>query len=201
MAEEKSHLVPSVGELTPRFGNAAVRAIGRAGLRLFGWRVEGDIPNIPKAVFSAAPHTSNWDFVTAMLAVMAMGVRISFLMKKEAFFWPFKSLFMALGGLPLDRSASEDTVEQIVRSLEQSEQMWVVITPEGTRKRVEKWKTGFLRVAESAKVPVILVGWDYPSRTMFVDKLWHPSGDHIADAEAIRAYISGKYTGRHPERQ
>ena len=194
-------MLPRMSESAPRFGNALVHAIGRLGLRLIGWKVSGDIPNVPRAVFSLAPHTSNWDFITAMFALMALGVKISYLMKKEAFFWPFKNLFMSLGGIPIDRQAAEDTVSQIVNWVNRSERMWVAITPEGTRKRVEKWKTGFLRVAHEAQVPVVLVAWDYPSKTIFVDKLWYPSGDHAADAEEIRHYINQKYTGRHPHKQ
>lgn len=201
MNEQPSNSVPDLGKKTPRFGNTFTRRLGLLGLKLMGWKVKGEIPNIPKAVFSAAPHTSNWDFIIAMCAVMALGVKISYLMKKEAFFWPLKGLFMSLGGVPLDRGAAEDTVSQIVTWLDKSESMWVVITPEGTRKRVEKWKTGFLRVASDAGVPVVLVAWDYPSRTLFVDRLWHPSGDHINDAERIQKYINDKYQGRHPDKQ
>lgn len=201
MNEDASDDLPRLSEKAPRFGSGIVRWFGRLGLRLMGWKVKGEIPNVPKAVFSAAPHTSNWDFIIAMLTVMALGVKISYLMKKEAFFWPFKGLFRSLGGIPLDRRAADDTVSQIVSWLDKSEKMWVVITPEGTRKRVDKWKTGFLRVAAEANVPVILVAWDYPSKTLFVDKLWHASGDHISDAESIRTYINNKYQGRHPEMQ
>lgn len=201
MIKEPYDLVPERKESTPKFGNKLVRKIGRAGLRLMGWKVRGDLPDLPKAVFSAAPHTSNWDFILAMFAVMAIGVKISYLMKKEAFFWPFKGLFMALGGIPLDRKATDDTVTQIVHCFNKADRLWVVITPEGTRKFVEKWKTGFLRVAHEAEVPVILVAWDYPSKTLFIDRVWHPSGDHNADVEEIRTYMRAKYTGRHPQKQ
>lgn len=194
-------VVPPVPPDAPTFANSFVRSVGRLGLRILGWKVRGDIPNISKAVFAAAPHTSNWDFITAMFAVMALGVKISFLMKKEAFVWPFKRLFMALGGIPLDRGAADDIVSQIAQWFDKSERLWVVITPEGTRKRVDKWKTGFLRTAEAADVPIILVGWDYPSKTLFVDKLWYASGDAENDAQAIRQYMTEKYKGRHPENQ
>ena len=188
-------------EQVPRLGNAFTRCIGRWGLRALGWRVRGDIPNVPKAVFAAAPHTSNWDFVIAMLAVVALGVKISYLMKKEAFFWPFRSLFITLGGIPIDRKAASDTVEQICSSIEAQSNIWVVITPEGTRSKVEKWKTGFLRVADVAKVPVVLVAWNYPDKTVYVDRLWQASSDHIKDAQEIRDYINQRYQGRHLDRQ
>lgn len=184
----------------PKHTNRFVKWLGRRLLRCVGWQVRGEVPNIPKAVFAAAPHTSNWDFVVAMFAIMALGVKISYLMKKEAFIWPFKGVFMALGGIPLDRSAAQDTVSQICGWYEKQNQLWVAITPEGTRSKVTRWKTGFLRVAHEARVPVILVAWDYPTKSIYVEKLWHTSGDHEKDAEEIRAFLTAKYTGKHPDK-
>lgn len=201
MSDRFDRLVPELPQHAPHFGGVLVQSIGKVGLRLLGWKVKGTLPDTPKAVFSAAPHTSNWDFIIAMFSVMAIGVKISYLMKKEAFFWPFKGVFMALGGIPIDRKASDDTVTQIVNWYEKSERLWVVITPEGTRKRVDKWKTGFLRVAEGAMVPVILVAWDYPSKTMVIDQLWRPTGDHAKDAQSIQIYMRNKYAGRYPDKQ
>lgn len=182
-------------------GSPVVKWIGRTMLRVAGWKVEGEFPHEGKLVIAAAPHTSNWDFVLAMFAVMALGLKISFLMKKEAFFWPFKGLFLALGGIPLDRSAAEDIVDQIVSWYDRHDKLWVVITPEGTRSKVGKWKTGFLRVAEKANVPVLLVAWDYPTKTLHVDKVWDTTGDHIQDVENIRTHFNGKYTGKNPKWQ
>ena len=143
--------------LVPVAGNRFTRWLGRKLLALLGWKVRGELPNEPKIVVAAAPHTSNWDFVVAMLAIMALGIRVSYLMKKEAFFWPFGKLFMWLGGIPLDRRATEDTVQQIISWYDTHDQVWVVITPEGTRAKVDKWKTGFLRVVDGAKVPLLIV--------------------------------------------
>lgn len=200
--KRNASVVPSViPEEVPRLGNAVTRAVGRGLLRLLGWKVVGELPPVRKAVFAAAPHTSNWDFLVAMAAVMAMGLKISYLMKKEAFFWPFKDVFMSLGGIPIDRKAAVDTVQQIKTWFAKEESLWVVITPEGTRSYVKKWKTGFLRVAEQSSVPVVLVAWDYPSKTMHIDKLWRVGCDHDKDAEEIRHYLCSKYTGCHPEKQ
>lgn len=170
-------------------------------MRLSGWELKGELPKEPKLVLAAAPHTSNWDFILAMLVVMALGIRISYLMKKEAFFWPFKGLFMRLGGIPIDRSAAKNLVEQITSWYEQHDKVWVVITPEGTRSKVDKWKSGFLRIAENAEVPVCLVSWDYPSKCMHVGPVWSLTGDHEADVAAIRKHVSEKFTGKYPEKQ
>jgi len=202
MQSENIHaLIPPVPPNVPRLGNGITRWLGRHLLSMMNWKVEGQFPDQSKLVVAAAPHTSNWDFVIAMLVVLASGVKISFLMKKEAFFWPLGKFFMWLGGIPLDRSATEDTVLQIIEWYRVHQKVWVVITPEGTRAKVAKWKTGFLRIAENTDVPVLLVAWDYPSKTLFLDKLWETTGDHVVDAEIMHEYINAKYRGKYPENQ
>lgn len=192
-----SHLPPNA----PRAGGKIRRWLGRSLLRLMGWRVEGYFPDEPRLVIAAAPHTSNWDFVLAMLVVMSLNVRLSYLMKKEAFIWPVKKLFMQLGGIPVNRGAANDMVDQITCWYKAHDKVWVVITPEGTRSKVGKWKTGFLRIAEGANVPVCLVAWDYPSRRMYIGPCWKTTGRHEEDAEAIRQFYSSHFVGRHPEKQ
>ncbi|TVZ37936.1 1-acyl-sn-glycerol-3-phosphate acyltransferase [Alteromonadaceae bacterium 2753L.S.0a.02] len=194
-------LYPAIPDEMPRAGGPLRCWIGRQLMRLLGWRLEGEFPKEKQLVLAAAPHTSNWDFILAMLLVMMLGVRISYLMKKEAFFWPLGGLFMKLGGIPINRKAAEDIVGQVASWYQQHEKVWVVITPEGTRSKVKKWKTGFLRIAERAQVPVCIVGWDYPSKTMHIGPLWQLTGDHEADAENIRSYIAKHYTARYPDKQ
>jgi 1-acyl-sn-glycerol-3-phosphate acyltransferase len=185
----------------PVFGNRFSRAIGQGFLNCIGWKVVGEVPAINKAVLVAAPHTSNWDFIIAMAAMMAKQVKLSYLMKKEAFFWPFKELFMSFGGIPIDRSEASDIVDQIKYKYEHSDALWVAITPEGTRTKVSRWKTGFLRIAIQAQVPIVIIAWDYPSKQLHLDKVWWPQSELDDEADKIREYISSHFTGRHPDRQ
>lgn len=194
-------LTPDIPYEVPLHGNSLTRFIGRVFLRLLGWRVTGEVPNIKKCLVAAAPHTSNWDFIVAMPARLALGIKISFLMKKEAFFWPCEGLFKSLGGIPTDRSVPGGVVGQIAEAYSNQEQLWVGITPEGTRSKVDKWKNGFLRIAHQAQVPVLLVGWDYPSKTIRLGKLYQPTGDIDADMQSIYDYYQNNFTGRRPERQ
>lgn len=196
-----SDIYPSIPNEVPRMGNAVTRWIGCLCMKLLGWKVRGVFPKEKKMVLAAVPHTSNWDFILAMVAMLGGGVRLSFLMKKEAFFWPFKSLFIKMGGIPTDRSASEDIVQQITRWYDTHDNVWVGITPEGTRSSVKKLKTGFLRIAEKANVPVLLLSWDYPTKTIMLDKIWPTSGDYEQDAEDIKRYLVSKYTGRNSGKQ
>lgn len=185
----------------PRGGNRLSRWLGRCLLRSIGWKLRGALPDEPKLIIAAAPHTSNWDFIIAMGTIMSLGIRISYLMKKEAFFWPFKGFFLWLGGIPIDRKAASNTVDQIADWYSTHEQCWVVLTPEGTRKKVDKWKTGFLRIAEKADIPVFVVAWDYPSKTLQMLPCWQTTGDHAADADAMRDMINARFVARHPEKQ
>ena len=193
---DKPSLYPPIPENMPRLGNRFTRWIGSMLMRAFGWRLVGEFPNEKQLVIAGAPHTSNWDFVFAMLAMVGAGVRFSFLMKQEAFFWPLRGLFMSLGGVPIDRSASKDIVPQLVNWYRTHEKVWVAITPEGTRSDVKKLKTGFLRLAKDAGVPVLLVSWDYERKLVVIDKLWPTTGDVEKDAEDIHNYITKKFRGK-----
>ncbi len=188
--------IPSVPESPPPFGGRFTRTLGRLLLNVLGWRLTGEIPNQPKVVLVGAPHSSNWDFILAMACSLACGVKLSYLMKKEAFFWPFKGLFLLMGGIPVDRKSSEDIVPQIVNWINTNERVWVAITPEGTRSKVKRWKTGAARMAWEAQVPIVLVGWDYPTKVMTIGKQWQPTGDADADTDMIKAYVSENFKGK-----
>jgi len=178
----------------PVMGNACSRFIGRILLRAMGWKLTGKFPNEPKLMIALAPHTSNWDFVVAMPVIMAVGVKVSFLMKKEAFFWPLNKLFAWWGAIPTERGEANDMVEQVAAWYGAHDQVWVAITPEGTRKKAERWKTGFLRIAYRAEIPVFLVAWDYPNKRLHCDRLFTPTGDHAADLVQIQEHFTQGYT-------
>lgn len=194
-------LTPDLPPEVPCRQSSAIQWLGRLLLRISGWRLVGEVPRIPKLVIAVGPHTSNWDLIFALYVLMASGIRLSWFMKQEAFIWPFSRLFVALGGIPLDRSSASGTVVQMAEAFVERERLWVALTPEGTRGKVSHWKTGFLRMAEAANVPVLLVGWDYPTRTICIDSLWQVTGNHEQDAAAIRDHINRLYTGRHPRHQ
>jgi 1-acyl-sn-glycerol-3-phosphate acyltransferase len=197
MKESLLALPPSA----PQKGNRFSRWLGRRILAAMRWRLEGELPDHPQLVVAVGPHTSNWDFIVAMGVILALGVRVNYLMKREAFFWPLGGLFRWCGGLPLDRRRTSDIVPAIVDHYRQSPALWLAITPEGTRAKVGYWKTGFLRIASEAKVPVLVAAWDYPRRTFVLDRLWSTTEDHVADAAAIRRHVCASYQGRYPELQ
>ena len=174
--------------------------IGRTGLGLAGWKVEGSAPQAPRYVLVAAPHTSNWDFVLMMAAAMALGIRPHWVGKHTIFKAPFGSLARALGGIPIDRRAASNMVAQLARQFPQHERMALVMPPEGTRGHAPCWKSGFYRVALAAGVPLVLSYVDFTTKTAAIGPTFMPTGDVGADMDVVRAFYEGRQ-GRHPERQ
>ena len=164
------------------------RWLGRTILRLGGWRVIGTFPDIPRLVLIAAPHSSNWDGIWGMAAKMALGFDARILGKDSLFWWPLSVVLRRLGVIPLDRSKPQGVVEQSIELIRQSPQLWFVPAPEGTRKPVQQWKAGFLKIAHGAGVPVLMAYFHYPDRTIGIGPLFHTTGDLPADMAAIRAW-------------
>lgn len=198
--QDAGEIVPELPPALPRFGNTFTRAVGRTALRWLGWRITGKLPDEPRLIVIAAPHTSNWDWAIAMVAMLALGVRINYLIKHTVFVWPLSMVFRVSGGIPIDRSAPVGLVEDMVARIRSAEQIVVVITPEGTRSRVDNWKTGFLRVAELVQVPVVQVAWHYPDRLLHIGPVAELTGDHEHDIARIRSYYR-QFTGRNPTNQ
>ena len=140
--------------------------VGLATLNLLGWKVVGQLPNKPKFVAAVAPHTSNWDFVVAIAAVLAMNLRIRFMGKKNIFVWPFTMILKSWGGIAIDRKAKQGVVEQMVKQFQQHEQLVLGIAPEGTRKKTSQWKSGFLHIAYQANVPVVPISLDFSKKEL-----------------------------------
>ena len=162
------------------------RWLGRTILRLGGWRVIGTFPDIPRLVLIAAPHSSNWDGIWGMAAKMALGFDARILGKDSLFWWPLSVVLRRLGVIPLDRSKPQGVVEQAIELIRSSPKMWFALAPEGTRKPVEKWKSGFLKIAHGAGVPVLMAYFHYPQKTIGIGPLFHTSGDLEADMAAVR---------------
>lgn len=193
-------ITPELPPAVPRCGNVFTRTAGRMALRWLGWRITGNLPDEPRLIVIAAPHTSNWDWAIAMVAMLALGVRINYLIKHTAFVWPLSLVLRGTGGIPIDRTAPVGLVEDVVARIRSAERIIVVITPEGTRSRVESWKTGFLRVAELAQVPIVQVAWHYPDRLLHIGPVVEQTGDHENDIARIRSYYR-QFTGCNPANQ
>lgn len=131
-----------------------------------GWKFEGVVPDHPKMVIIAAPHTSNWDFIIFMGALHAFRLRLAFLAKAGLFKWGFGRFLDAMGGIPVGRLEPQGVVGQAVAAFRERDEMVLLIAPEGTRRRAESWRSGFLHVARGAGVPVVMAALDAPSKTV-----------------------------------
>lgn len=171
----------------PRRGGRFRAALGRLMLRLLGWRLAGNLPDLPKMVVTAAPHSSNWDFIIGIALVFAIGLDAHFIGKAELFRGPLGGLMRWLGGLPVDRRNPRGFVEQIVALFESRKDLVLAVAPEGTRKPVEQWKSGFYRIALGAGVPIIPGYFDNEARVVGFMAPFHPTGDAEADIAALRA--------------
>jgi 1-acyl-sn-glycerol-3-phosphate acyltransferase len=175
-----------------------ISLLGRTLFRITGWRLEGWPPDLSHYVLIGYPHTSNWDFILFLMAYPMLGRRFRF-MGKDALFKPFWGWFMrAVGGIAIDRSGGLNTVDAMVRQVKASEQMALIVAPEGTRKHTAQWRTGFYYIALGAEIPLVMAALNYREKTITVSEPKTLSGDFEADVAEIRAFFKGA-VGRYPE--
>lgn len=182
--------IPEPGPHVPRRGGSIRAAIGRTMLRILGWRVGGAIPDLAKAVIIAAPHSSNRDFFIGIALVFAMRLDVRFIGKAEIFRGPLGPLMRWLGGLPVDRKRPKGVVDQTVAMFASRETLLLAVAPEGTRKPVDHWKSGFYRIALGAGVPIVPGVFDNGRREIGFGPPFLPTGDAAGDIAALRAYFA-----------
>lgn len=166
--------------------------------KLLGWTQKVSVPDYNKYILCAAPHTSNWDLIMGKLFYCAMGRKSYFMMKKEWFVQPLGWFFRSIGGIPVDRGKKTSMVDQMVELAAHSRIFHLAITPEGTRSANGEWKRGFYYIALKAQIPIVLVGIDYPSKCITMEKEIIPSGDIDKDMREIKLYFQ-QFKGKHPE--
>lgn len=185
-------VVPVLPQRVPRMPrNRFVEGLGRAVLRLGGWRMVGHFPDIPKAVLIAAPHSSNWDGVWGIAAKLALGIRLSILGKHSLFHIPLLGALLRWQGvIPVNRKAPQGVVEQAVAAMQGMDCIWYAMAPEGTRKPVSHWKPGFWRIASASGVPVVPAAFDYPNRTIVIGPAHALTQDMPADLARIQRWYA-----------
>ena len=174
------------------------RLLGRFVRFLTGWTVEGEKPDATHYVMIAAPHTSNWDLFYLLSLAWSKGVPVSWLGKHQLFRWPVAGILKALGGVPVRRDRRNDLVAQVAELFAERNELVVVVAPEGTRRRVEFWKSGFYRIAAAADVPIYFGYLDFAQRVGGFGNSIKPTGEVREDMDVIRDFYSDKL-GKHPE--
>ncbi len=168
------------------------------GLKLAGWKRVGRLPDEKKYVIIAAPHTTNWDMPFTMMLAFAYGVKIYWVGKASLFKFPFKTIMRWMGGIPVDRSKSNNMVDATIDIFNSNDEMVIAVPPEGTRGKVRYWKTGFYYIARGAGVPIATGFLDYPSKTGGMGPVIYPTGDLEADMVEVKKFYSG-ITGKYAE--
>jgi 1-acyl-sn-glycerol-3-phosphate acyltransferase len=169
-------------------------------MRVAGWRVDGNLPPLPKFILIGAPHTSNWDFVLFLGIIFTLRANVRFMGKAEIFRGPFGWFFHYCGGVPVDRKKSTGLVEQMVEAAGKSDQFILTIAPEGTRHHVTEWKRGFYHIAKGAGIPIVMAVVDGKQKAIHVGQVFHPTDDLEADMKAITGIFEGK-VGINPRRK
>ena len=167
-------------------------------LRLGGWRVVGEFPDLPRVVLIGAPHSSNWDGIWGFAAKLALGLDIRILGKHQLFWGPLGPLMRALGIIAINRGAASGVVGQMAQQFRGADRFWLGIAPEGTREPVARWKTGFWKIAHAAQVPVLPVYFHYPDRVIGIGPPFATSHDMEADLVRLREWYrpwQGKHHG------
>ncbi|MVW74295.1 lysophospholipid acyltransferase family protein [Pseudomonas xionganensis] len=165
--------------------NPLAEWLGRTVLKLMGWRIEGELPRLDKFVAIGAHHTSNWDFVIFIALKFVLRLNARWFGKHSIFRWPFAGLMRAWGGIPIRRDRQLNTVEQAVQAFRDNREFILVLSPEGTRKKVERWKMGFYHIALGAGVPIVLGALDYGNRRVVIGPTFYPTGNEQADLRAM----------------
>jgi 1-acyl-sn-glycerol-3-phosphate acyltransferase len=192
---------PGLGPRVPQTARPWLRRFGSWWMARMGWRFEGEMPDLPKFVVIVAPHTSNWDFVIGLAVKWALGLDVRWLGKRSLFIPPLGWFMRGIGGVPVDRTQRHNMVEQSVRAFATREQFLLVIAPEGTRTRVDAWRSGFWHVAQQAGVPICCVAFDWGR---MIVRLGPTSMASETDAAAGIARIRSYYDdvrGYDPSRQ
>ncbi|NNE46989.1 MAG: glycerol acyltransferase [Rhodothermales bacterium] len=179
----------------PQRGSGVLQWLGTFVLKIMRWRIDNTLPSIPKAVVIVAPHTSNWDFVLGLAAALALDVDAHWIGKHTIFRWPFGRLMRWLGGIPVNRQATSGFVEQVVERFNQSDQLVLGIAPEGTRRKVQRWKSGFYHIAAGAKIPIVCAYLDYQSRVVGLGLNLMPTGNFETDLAVIQDFYA-PYKGK-----
>lgn len=190
--------VPRLPPQTPQARSWWRRSVGTALLALGGWRVVGNMPDVPKFVLIVAPHTSNWDFVYGFFAYLALDFETRWFVKHTAVPGPIRALAKHFGAVPIDRARAGNVVQAWVEEFAQREQIAVTITPEGTRSKVPGWKRGYHRIAVAASVPIVTAALDYTTRSVILGQARTMSGDVERDEAALRSDFTPSMA-RHPE--
>ncbi|TAI48325.1 1-acyl-sn-glycerol-3-phosphate acyltransferase [Flagellimonas allohymeniacidonis] len=166
--------------------------------KVLGWKLVGKFPDLDKCVVIVIPHTHWYDFFIGLMIREIVGKQINYVAKKSLFKPPFGWIFRITGGAPVDRSQSSNTVDSVAQIFEEKKVFRFALAPEGTRKKVKKLKTGFYHIAKKARVPIVMVAFDFGKKQVKISEPFHPTENVDEDFQRIHQFYEG-VKGRIPE--
>ena len=177
--------------------------MGRLLLKVFGWKVEGMVPEMKRnenLVLIAAPHTSNWDGVFGFAAIIGLDAKISYFGKYTLFNQPILGRFLKyMGGIPVNKNnPGSGLVREAIANMEKLKGSLIAMAPEGTRSKTEQWRTGFLRIAEAVDAKIFVAAFDFNTKRIVLDKFFQPSENMQKDLDNLKAYYT-QYGAKRPE--
>ena len=172
--------------------------LGKLLMKITGWKTIGHLPKDQRVVIVAGPHTSNWDFVLAMSLILSLDVNLHWVGKHSIFKKGFRRLLRRMGGIPVNRANPEALKNEIHNVTEKFKGFIIVISPEGTRKKVERLKSGFLRIANETNSKIMTAGVDFSKKTIELGDFFSPSGDVEKDLKFVKEYFAN-FTGKYPK--
>lgn len=174
----------------PTLADGVRRKLCRLALHMTGWGLDGKFPDVARLVLIVAPHSSWWDGFWGLLVKVAIGANVRFMGKQELFQTPLGGTLRALGGMPVDRGATKGVVEQMVEEFNRHDALWLGVAPEGTRKAVKRWRSGFWHIAHGAGVPILPVAFHYPTKTIVIGQPLATGTDMAVDVARLRAFYA-----------
>ncbi|QXR06747.1 1-acyl-sn-glycerol-3-phosphate acyltransferase [Acinetobacter lwoffii] len=190
---------PRLPPHVPARGSKLSRTFFRQLFLAQGWRLEGEFPDLAKAVAIISPHTSNIDAWLGFNALLGLGIQIPIFGKDSLFRTPLKPVLEWIGVVPVVRDSPQGHTRQIVEIIEKSEQIWVGMAPEGSRKAPEKIRSGFYPIARAAHLPIVMFSFDYAIKTIHILGVYHLTGDYEYDLEQIYQHYEGKFSAKNPD--
>lgn len=196
---QKTLLFPVLPDQVPSRGSTLSRAIFKKLFLAQGWKFDGEFPNLAKAVAIISPHTSNIDAWHGFLALLGIGIKITIFGKNTLFDTPLKPLLDWVGVIPVQRENPHGLTREITEIVQATDQIWIGMAPEGTRKKADKLRSGFYYIAYEAQIPIVMFSFDYAKKTIHCLGVFEPSGDFETDLEKILKIYDGKFSPKNPE--
>ncbi|MCL6246122.1 MULTISPECIES: 1-acyl-sn-glycerol-3-phosphate acyltransferase [Acinetobacter] len=196
---QKTQLFPVLPDQVPSRGSPLSRAIFKKLFLAQGWKFDGEFPNLAKAVAIISPHTSNIDAWHGFLALLGIGIKITIFGKNTLFDTPLKPLLDWVGVIPVQRENPHGLTREIAEIVQATDQIWIGMAPEGTRKKADKIRSGFYYIAYEAQIPIVMFSFDYAKKTIHCLGVFEPNGDFETDLEKILKIYDGKFSPKNPE--